>query len=47
MAVSSEALPELYKYRGGCLQPTTGLSMGSLIEELENRLKEFKGFATP
>jgi hypothetical protein len=24
-----------------------GLSMGSLMEELEKRLKELKGFATP
>jgi hypothetical protein len=47
MAVSWEALPEPYKYRGGCLMPTVGLSMGSLIEELEKELKELKGFTTP
>jgi hypothetical protein len=32
---------------GGCLQPTIGLSTGSLIEELEKGLKELKEFATP
>ena len=35
------------KYRGGCLQPTIGLSMGSPMEELEKGLKELKGFAAP
>jgi hypothetical protein len=46
-AVTWEALPELYKYRGGYSQPTIGLSVGSPIEELEKGLKELKGFATP
>ena len=43
-AVSWEALPERDKYRGRCSQPTIGLSLGSLIEELE---KGLKGFASP
>jgi hypothetical protein len=47
MAVSSEVLPEPYKYRGRCSQPNNGLSTGSPIEELEKGLKELKGFATP
>jgi hypothetical protein len=47
MAVSQEALPESYKYRGRCSQSTIGLSMGSPIEELEKGLKELKEFATP
>jgi hypothetical protein len=47
MAVSREVLPEPYEYRGRCLQPTIGLSVGSPIEELEKGLKELKGFATP
>jgi hypothetical protein len=47
MAVSWEALPEPYKYRGRCLQPTIGLSSGYPVEELEKGLKELKGFATP
>jgi hypothetical protein len=34
-------------YRGGCSKTTIGLSMGSPMEELENGLKELKGFATP
>ena len=29
------------------MQPTIGLSMGSLMEELEKRLKELIGFAAP
>jgi hypothetical protein len=29
------------------MQPTTGISMVSLIEELEKGLKELKWFATP
>jgi hypothetical protein len=45
MAVSWETLPEPYKYRGRCSQPTIGWSTGSPIEELEKGLKELKGFA--
>jgi hypothetical protein len=47
MAVSLEGLPEPYKYRGRCSQPTIGLSAGSPIDELEKELKELKGFTTP
>jgi hypothetical protein len=36
-----------YKNRGRCSQPTIGLSVESLIEELEKGLKELKGFVTP
>ena len=32
--------------RGGCSQPTIGLSTGSPMEELEKGLKELKGFVT-
>jgi hypothetical protein len=35
-------LPEPDKYRGGCLQPTIRLSMGSLMEELEKGLRELR-----
>jgi hypothetical protein len=42
-----EALPELDKYRGGCSLPTIGLSMESLMEDLEKGLKKLKGLATP
>jgi hypothetical protein len=42
MAVSWEALPEPYKYRGGCSQPTNGLSEGSPIEELDKGPKELR-----
>jgi hypothetical protein len=45
-AVSWEPLLEPGKYRGGCSQPTIGLSTGSPMEELEKGLKELKGFAT-
>jgi hypothetical protein len=38
---------EPYKYRGGCSEPTIGLSVGSPMEELEKGLKELKGLATP
>jgi len=34
------------KYRGGCLQPTIGLSLGIPGEELEKGLKELKGFVS-
>jgi hypothetical protein len=40
-------MPEPYKYRGGSLQPTIGLSLGSSIEELKKELKELMGFAAP
>ena len=40
-------MPEPDKYRGGCSQPTIGLSTGSTMEELEKLLKDLKGFATP
>jgi len=39
MAVSWEALPELDKYRGRCLQPTIELRTGFPVEELEKGLK--------
>jgi hypothetical protein len=35
------------KYRGGCFQPTIGLSTGLPVEELEKGPKELKGFASP
>jgi hypothetical protein len=35
------------KYRGKHWQPTIGLSIGFLIEELEKELKGLKGFTTP
>ena len=35
------------KYRGGCLQTTIGLRAGSPMEELENGLKELRGFTAP
>jgi hypothetical protein len=47
IAVSWEALPKPYKYRGGCSQPNIALSVGSSIKDLEKGLKELKGFATP
>jgi hypothetical protein len=47
IAVFWEVLPEPGKYRGGCLQLTIGLSMGSPVEKLEKGLKELKGFAIP
>ena len=47
IAVSWGAFSEPGKYRGGCLQPTIGLIMGSPMEELDKGLKELKGFATP
>jgi hypothetical protein len=36
-------MPKPDKYRGGCLQPTIGLSTGSPMKELERGLKELKG----
>jgi hypothetical protein len=47
MTVSWEALTESDKYRGRCLQPTTGLSKGYTIEEVEKGLKELRAFAAP
>jgi hypothetical protein len=46
IAVSWEALPEPDKYRGGCSQPSIGLSSQYPMEELEKGLKELKGVAT-
>jgi len=45
IVVSWEALAGPDKCLGGCCQPTTGLRIGSPMEELEKRLKELKGFA--
>jgi hypothetical protein len=36
---------DAFKYRGGCLQATIGLSMGFPMKELEKGLKELKVFA--
>jgi hypothetical protein len=36
-------MPEPYKYRGRCSQPTIRMSVGSPIEELEKGLKELRG----
>jgi hypothetical protein len=47
MVVSWESLPEPDQYKGGCSQPTSRLSTGTPMEELEKGLKELKGFATP
>jgi hypothetical protein len=41
------SLPEPEKDRSGCSQLTMGLSTVSPIEELKERPKELKGFATP
>jgi hypothetical protein len=35
------------KYRGECSQPTSELSMGSPVEELEKGQKELKACAVP
>ena len=45
--MDAERLSEPDKYRGGCSQPTIGLSAGSRMEELEKGLKELRGFAAP
>jgi hypothetical protein len=42
-----EALPVPSKYRSGCSQPSTGLSTGFPMEELEKVPKELKEFAAP
>ena len=47
ISVSWEALPVPDKYRGGCSQPSIGLSTGSPMKELEKVSKEPKGFAAP
>jgi hypothetical protein len=47
IAVSCEALPVSDKYRSGCSQPSIGQSSWSSMKELENVLKELKGFAAP
>jgi hypothetical protein len=47
MSPERQLLPEPHQYRGGCSQPTIGLSVESLMEELEKGLKELKQFATP
>jgi hypothetical protein len=47
MTFTRNALPEPYKYRSRCSQPTTELSAESPVEELEKGLKELKGFSTP
>ena len=45
--LSSEMPCQSLTKTGICSQLTIGLSAGSLIEELEKRLKELKRFATP
>jgi hypothetical protein len=45
IAVSWETLTVPDKYRGGCSQPTIGLSTESPMEELKKRPKELNGFA--
>jgi hypothetical protein len=45
--VSREALPEPYKYRGGCSQPNIVLSTRFTMEELVKGLKELKGLQPP
>jgi hypothetical protein len=47
MAVSCEALPVSDKYRGRSSEPTTGLSVGFSMKEMEKGLKELRGFAAP
>jgi hypothetical protein len=42
IAVSWETPPDPDKYRGGCSQPTIGLSTGSPMRELEKGPKELK-----
>jgi hypothetical protein len=45
IAVSWEAVPD--KYRGGCSQPTIGLSTRSPMKELEKGPKKLKELAAP
>jgi hypothetical protein len=47
IALSWETLPVPDNYRGGCSQPSIGLSTGSPMEVLEKGHKELKGFAAP
>jgi hypothetical protein len=47
IAVSREALPVSDIFRGGCSQPTIGLSPRSPMEELEKGPKELKELAAP
>jgi hypothetical protein len=42
-----EVLPKIDKYKGKCIQPTIGLSVGITMEKLGQGLKELKGFAIP
>jgi len=46
MDVSWEALPESYWYRWGCLQLTIGLNKGTPMEEVEKRLRSWRGLQT-
>ena len=39
-------MPEPYKYRGRCSQPTVALSVESSMLELEKGPKKLKGFVT-
>jgi hypothetical protein len=41
--IQKETLPEPYKYRCGCAQPTIGLSVGTPMEELGKGLEKLKG----
>jgi hypothetical protein len=43
--IGQNILPVPDKYRGGCSQPTIGLSTLSPMDDLEKGLKEMKGFA--
>jgi hypothetical protein len=47
IVISWEVLPVTHKYRGGCSQPSIGLSTGSRMKELEKGPKELKRFAAP
>jgi hypothetical protein len=47
IADSLEVLLQPDKFRGRCYKPTFGLSVGSLMGELEKGLKEMRGFAAP
>jgi hypothetical protein len=47
MAVPWEVLPAPGQYRCRYSQPTTRLSLGMPMEELQEGLKELKGIAIP
>ena len=47
MGVSRGALPEPYKYRDRNEQPTIGLSLGSMTEDLDCGSEELKGYIAP